>query len=133
MRDAICWQRSVSVLSFPTLTGSLVNHSELQYSQYRASFSTFCCSFIARTPFCLCVFDNGKRTKRQKCAKSVKIRIARNVPPPPPFYTATARLRFDSRMRTYARSSCASELDFDRGFEALPGPAGRVLSRLLCC
>ena len=23
--------------------------------------------------------------------------------------------------------------DFDRGFEALPGPAGRVLPRLLCC
>ena len=36
-------------------------------------------------------------------------------------------------MRTYARSACASELDFDRGFEALPGsaPAGGALLRLL--
>ena len=38
---------------------------------------------------------------------------------------------FDLRMRTYTRSSCTSSLDFYRGFEALPGPAGQVLPRLL--
>ena len=37
----------------------------------------FCCSFIAGTPFCLCVFDNGKRAKRQKMPVPV---------PPPPLY-----------------------------------------------
>ena len=51
---------------------------------YRASFSTFCCSSLHGRHFVCAslVIDNRKRTKRQKCAKSVKIRIACNVPPP---------------------------------------------------
>ena len=36
-----------------------------------------------------------------------------------------------AHLRTIIVRTCASSLDFDRGFVALPGPAGRT--RLLCC
>ena len=45
------------------------------------SYSTFCCSFIAQTPFCLCVFDNGKCTKRQKCATTRLKKFLGSMPP----------------------------------------------------
>ena len=46
----------------------------------------------------MCVFDDGKRAKRQKCAK---IRIAHTFPPP--FYTLTACLNkeLDRQVQAY--------------------------------